>query len=696
MTAIKTSPVAPGLVPVSPGARERQTILPPGSADARWWVIHATEMVDSGDWRIRHTDTDGAPEGREVHWSSLLMWVLAGLGCFIGALTETGPLDSIPEAALYACPLLLVLAMGGLGFMVGKRFGVRFGVLFAVAFATSFPVFESFRFAQCDHHGLVLAFAVGSVMALCCGGCGICRTRGGDPLLPTASQARRWFALSGILGGAALWVSSATFIPVLIGCALGACTVAWVGRQIPSKKAEPELWRLWGFWGCASSIFFYLLEYFPDHLGWRLEVNHPLYALAWLGAGEILYRLQRGIGQGRWNAEDIRGEARLVLAFVLGLAPVALILLNSEKCFWVRDKFLLSLHVEYIQEFQSLWNSLSGPGWLWVLVNFLIWPSVTVIGSTFLWISRAAPMARWTLVAFAFFPAMVIQVLTFAQIRWGSTASAMWVLCAILLAIVAQTPPNPSAKLPCAAKRFLLALAVLAVSAFPAQALISLADRARLGTNLPKNVAPSILIRDISHQLIQSSPTKLPVVLSGVNSSSDLSYFGGIRTLGTLYWENLAGLERAARIFAAVDPSEVRERLKAAGITHIVIASWDDFGEAYVRLLKTSGKIPETDRRPMLAGLVAGENPPDWLRPLYYPIPQIFGLEDQKVRIFAFTPDQSPVEALVHRGIYFLDAGDPERAIKVLTEARQKAPSDQQVATLLERAKAAARLPHGS
>jgi len=32
----------------------------------------------------------------------------------------------------------------------------------------------------------------------------------------------------------------------------------------------------------------YLIEYLPSHMDLRLQVNHPLYGLAWIGVGELL------------------------------------------------------------------------------------------------------------------------------------------------------------------------------------------------------------------------------------------------------------------------------------------------------------------------------------------------------------------------------------------------------------------------
>ena len=62
--------------------------------------------------------------------------------------------------------------------------------------------------------------------------------------------------------------------------------------------------------------------------------------------------------------------------------------------------------------------------------------------------------------------------------------------------------------------------------------------------------------------------------------------------------------------------------------------------------------------------------------------------KDQKVKIFAVMPDQSPQEALINRGIYFLDAGDDDRAREILKQAQQNSPSDPRISALLSTAEA--------
>lgn len=46
-------------------------------ADCMMWNLYATEIAEGGKFRIRHTDFDNYPFGREVHWSSGYAWLLA-------------------------------------------------------------------------------------------------------------------------------------------------------------------------------------------------------------------------------------------------------------------------------------------------------------------------------------------------------------------------------------------------------------------------------------------------------------------------------------------------------------------------------------------------------------------------------------------------------------------------------------------
>ena len=115
--------------------------------------------------------------------------------------------------------------------------------------------------------------------------------------MPTHRAARRWFIASGLAGAVGLWVSAAAMVPVLVGIGLSVLIIfAALPRPRPARApwvCEPSLFRSWGIAGAVGSLCIYLVEYFPYHVGVRLEVNHPLYALAFFGGGDLLARLGR-------------------------------------------------------------------------------------------------------------------------------------------------------------------------------------------------------------------------------------------------------------------------------------------------------------------------------------------------------------------------------------------------------------------
>ena len=145
-------------------------------------------------------------------------------------------------------------------------------------------------------------------------------------------------------------------LPILAGTGLGILACRLLPNPDPGTQQAPGTWFLWGLSGCLASIGFYLLEYFPSHMGWRLEVNHPLYAVAWLGGGWILDQAAAWRPPGRFPARGFGGFLRMLLALVACAAPLAAILYAGDRVYWVSDKFLLSLHKEYILEFQSLFG----------------------------------------------------------------------------------------------------------------------------------------------------------------------------------------------------------------------------------------------------------------------------------------------------------------------------------------------------
>jgi len=635
-TRVQTRDVPLGPPAASTTQRIRTTVLPSTAIDARWWVIHAENGLTGN--RVRFTTQDNSPHGREVHWSSAPVWLLGGIARVTALFSGKTPLEEVQRAPLWFGPITFVLLATLVTSLVAPRFGWGYAGFLILLYATSIPVYEAFRAGDADHHGLSLICALGCVLGLVCGGAGwsvakISKTTGPkNPVpVPGSTNARKYFIVSAICGAAGMWISAATMVPVLAACGLAAVASAWLA---PESKvgANPALWRLWGFWGAMGSIGFYLLEYFPLNMGWRLEVNHPLYALAWLAGGEVLSRTTRKMSGGLFLQRSLPDSLLCVSAFTGILLIPAMVLFNRSDWLMISDPFLVALHNEHIREFAPLWEFVFWRGNVATIFDYLVWP-ILALASLAVVLFMVKPGKSWRpVLAFSCLSALPIQVFALFQVRWSGLAIALWSVC-LLLVLVILTERSFRNKVP----RWLLAFLGLwglgGLLAFPYSSVAGALRLSDLSHNLPRTLVASILLRDIGHRLVEANPRRSPVVLSDPTSSTDLTYFGGLQTIGTLYWENMAGLKRAAAIFSASSEREAHALLLQAGITHIVLPSWDDFSDlsAYRRLLGVSD-ISYLER------VVGRTAKPLWLREYPYPIPDSFGIPNESVRVFEVLP----------------------------------------------------------
>lgn len=685
VSAVSFSEVAPHSVKLPAGTREEHLVLPNSSVDARWWVMHTKKMLREGTWRVRGTTLDNAPEGREVHWSSFLMWVLALLA-WVRSWGTAQPAEwFVADAAVAAGPLLLVVLFGALWWTARRAFGWLPATFYLLVLLTTQGVVRTFELGEADHHGIVLAFASACALCLVAGGAGFARR--------TGAMAPRWFIASGLAGAAALWVSASTALPILAGLGAGALLAGWFfARSKELSPLRPDLWLVWGIAGCLGSLAFYFLEYFPRHMGWRLEVNHPLYAFAWLGGSWLLCRLLEGRRDGRFPFRKSGDWVKAVICVVMATAPIAAITMAGDRVFWVSDTFLLALHKEHISEFQSIagilrWKGQEQNALVWIILYFWIW--VIFAAALALWFSGKGDGLFRRAILLLLPATAIMQLLAFWQVRWSSAAFALWALWGLVAAAAVLRLPAGSPWL----NRGLAIVTAVPWIAFllgplPAAAFATKAERTCLESPLTEDVGGNLLVRDVTHRLMQASPGQVPTVLTGPNTSTEMAYHGGVRVLGTLYWENMPGLKKAAEIFASGTEEETKRLLSEAGVTHIVVPSWSNFGEAYASLLaKARG---ETNPAPSyLDAVLKSEEFPVWLRPFAYPIPTATGIDAQSVRIVAFIPAQNDFEAHFYRGVYHFESGQPDKARAQFVEALAIRPDESRVQAYLRQLDAA-------
>ncbi|MEX2044263.1 MAG: hypothetical protein WD941_02850, partial [Opitutus sp.] len=511
---------------------QRQLVLPRRGTDGYHWIMQAQQMFADGDWRPRRVRYDNAPDGRELHWSMPYRLWLASLAAADSALTGRSAGLAVERAALVANPVMLAMVLLVLVPLTARALGGASAAVLALAAAGSPAVQGLFDAGAVDHHGLAAACALGCVSCLLFG----IRPPpepGSEAVMD--SRVRRWFIASAFCGAAGMWVSTVTLVPVLAGLGGGALLAHGVQRRAPAVPVlSPELWRIWGATGAITCLVMFLAEYFPSHMGWRLEVNHPLHALAWFCAGELLCRGGRrlaGAGAGRRSLRES-------LAIPGGLAGVMLIPIlvwtTGGRTFRVADPFLWSLHHHYIAEFQGAFHFLArDPVDFATAARWLPW-LVLPVAIIALWRQSGTPLLRCRL-AVALVPALVFALLALGQMRWFGTAGML--ALAVAATLVSDRTWLPVRWRPRVA--WMMALPFL-------PGIISILASAPTERGFSDAEVRHLAERDAAHWLRRRAGSDPLVFASGPGSTTRLFFFGGGRGLGTFFWENLPGLRRSA------------------------------------------------------------------------------------------------------------------------------------------------------
>ena len=544
--------------------------------DSYYWLAYARSLRETDHWRMRHTQADNAPDGRPMHWSHLPIWGLMGLA----RLLETA---GLPPAAALEWAGRLLLPMAGIAFLwllslvLARRMGWLAAALGTAALATELNVLWDFHALRPDHHGFQLGFAVGMCLCLLLGGMGWVRKPNAPAMagfdLPNVSDARRWFRAAGILGGLALWTGATVFFFSLASAAVAASIALCVRPPSDSDDSPlpvPDLWRTWSRWGAATGLLFYLLEYAPRFPGMRLEANHPLYAVCWLGAGECLralscWRTARRIPVGKDGATALLGIlAAALLPSLLVFGPV--------RWFWPRTEIMLRLHAGNINEFQSLF-ALAGPQWSmeWLKVAGVGAPAL--LGAALFCADRHRPRRPLPVLAGAWVLSAFFHSLFLWQARWSPFASVFSILLAVFwLGALRSSPiraPNNrfSSWMPIALACLLALQSVYGVR----RVVLPLAQLRRV-EKIDGLWLKALLQRNLMLQLRALSPDAPIRLVLPAEMAPAAHYFGVGDTIGSLYWENVEGLFAAAQFMSDPLPGHRANAIASdRGITHLLV-----------------------------------------------------------------------------------------------------------------------------
>jgi tetratricopeptide (TPR) repeat protein len=642
------------------------------AADGQTWIRHSLALAEGNTLRLRETDSDNAPAGREVHWNSGWAWWLVLMGKIRAALTGQPLPAALEQAARWANLPVLLLVLAGFSAWACRRHGATGAVVVALAVVGHRGFYEGFYPAYPDHHGIISATILGLALGAVFMGAGWWRARdekssGADHLLPASeAEALRAASLSAACGAAGLWISAASLVvPIALTGLAGMAVAVFAGRDLRAAGAvaSPAVWRRWGRAGAAVSFLFYLLEYAPHHFAMRLEVNHPLYSLAWLGGGELV----AGVLAWRQDAA-VRRPAVLTVSLALlavAAAPVA-ILWGGGAWFIPADPFMARLHAE-IDEFQPLWMRMHHLGWLadrdhagLHLLPFL--------AAGWLLTRRLAPAAR-ALVIFTGAIALPATALGWWQTRWLLTASGTQIAFVLVLlgawfSTWRETVPSW--------RRSAAVVGVCALLYLPAPWIL-VKERLLVESNhdVRPGEAMQLLYRDCAQRLRQDQPAGDIVLLASPNASTAIGYYGCFKTLGTLYWENHEGLREAAEIFSAFDDATAARRIRLRGITHVAMISDYSFLAEYFRILHPAA-APNDVRKTLGYRLLVEHRVPVWLRPIAYQMPPQFLRLKTQVFLFAVDFNQPVPDALYQIGLFQLEAGDAARARESFAAAAAK------------------------
>ncbi len=622
--------------------------------DGYVWNRHAEDLGKHGDFRVRWTDFDNAPKGREVHWNSAFAWYLRALGEVYRAVTGDTLRNSIYRMSIWANPILLIIALLLFSAFSAQRFGPLCGSVLAVGMVSVPTFYEGFWPAYPDHHGLIGFSLLGLVFGIAWAGAGWVREAGdtstSSKFAPVnEAQARQGMLFSAVCGAAGLWFSALSTAIVLGTVGISAIIIAAVyGPVKGSARLRAEVWWYWAKRGAAISLGFYLLEYFPFYLGFRLEVNHPFYSLAWLGGGAALWLLMDWLCAPEWKTFPLK---KLLLPVAACLPLPLAILLGGPNVYIPSDPFMGRLW-KNIAELLPLITRIKLGGLTWSVA--IGWFPIFIIMAFGLLFSRKIFIGTKATLLFLSIPILLVTTLQFYQVRWGMLNGPLYIALAALLIPQAWR---------LAAKDFtgrLAAVVILATfgfvlvrPAFQNSFLIAWQQFQQKGAmSISPGQGLALLHRRMARAILDDAKGRPVVLLSSPNSSCLLAAMGGFRTIGTLYWENVEGLKAAAAALNAQSDMEALELLRRHGVTHISNMTWENFIEPYFKILYPGTVLGKTLDKSFAKKALFDGWIPAFTRPLLFQKNSLSDLLGQRVLLLAFAPEMSQAESALHLARY--------------------------------------------
>lgn len=651
----------------STGTSPRAQLQQGFSLDGLMWIDHAIRLDEQESWRLRYTHFDNPPHGREVHWSSGWAWWIRGLGHVWVWFTHEPLPAAIERAAVWANLPVLLVGMLVLGLWVTKRWGALAGSLVVLGMGWHRDFYEAFHPGNPDHHGPITLCVLGMLIGVLSGGAGWFRASGQateSGFLPKGlGDVKRAAIFSAIWGGVGLWMSAASLVvPIAL---IGTATVlaSWcLAGDLRAEQATfaPVFWRRWGQLGAGVSVCFYLLEYFPRLPLERFEVNHPLYALAWWAGAEIVATLVAWRAEGR--AALSRSDWIRAGAAAGTLGGVAVIFIAMRESGLVFAQPFMDRLYRHVDELRPLWEGIRTRG-LGKHFDHAVIYLLPIMIAPWLLLRRASAHAKLVLAVTAGLAA-ALTLQGWWQTRWLLIAgSAQIALVVVLLGLVVGRRNAGAASI----WAFMGGVALYAAGPWLLGTEIVAVERLR---DVRRDECMSLFYRDVARRLGQENAGHV-VLLASPNASVGTAYYGAFSAVGTLYWENHDGLERAARIWTAQTDAEAARLIREGGVTHVLVSWPQDFVAEYYDAMRPAWPIAETFARRLEAFRL-----PVWLRPVSYAPPvEMKGL-GLRGDLYAVDFAQTEAQAGLLQGRFLLKRGLKREALDSFAVAARAADVD--------------------
>ena len=620
------------------------------AVDGQVWIHYALQLAEGDSWRVRHTDLDNPPTGREVHWSSGWAWWLLGWGKLRAAMTGEPLTAAVERAAVWANLPLLLAGIALLATWGGRRWGAAAVILLAVGMAGHRDFYEALYPGYPDHHGAIVVCLLGLLLGVLLMGVGWWQpTEGGRRVgLPgDEATALRAATVSAFFGAAGMWISAASLVlPLAMAGVASIGATFWLARPLATAGAQfsPAVWRRWGRVGAVSSLGFYLLEYFPSGLSCQLDTNHPLYAFVWWSGAELV------AGLGAWASGAPVLRRTIIRLAVIGSGLVAIFfggLAGKERLFMFAQPFMERLY-QHVDELRSLWFNIVRDGW-WSHADHAGLYLLPLGLATWLLVRRTDAATR-LLLAVILPVALGMTAMGWWECRWLLTAGAAQILLLVVVAGCWHDRGRGLNGVPS------LAAAVLAAAIFYLPtSYVLVRDLARVERVRDVRLIETwqLFYRDVAQRLAAESPRGRTVLLASPNASIAVSYYGNVRSVGTLYWENHAGLRRAAEIWMAGSDDEAARLIHESGITYVLVSWPDDFLAEYHDALRPDRRFEST-----LGYRLRAYRLPTWLRPIDYRPPAVLSHLHLRGDLYAVDFNQSPAVAGLRQGLFLRDRGE--------------------------------------